>query len=84
MLKHASSHLHALIIAALETGCRLGELRVLQWRDVEDVTGPKGEPLARYLLLPAGKTKTNQTRRVSISSRLGESIDVSSRNDGTC
>jgi integrase len=35
LLKHASRHLHALIVAALSTGCRLGELLGLQWKDVE-------------------------------------------------
>ncbi len=33
-------HLYALIIAALETGCRLGELLSFQWRFVDLVRAP--------------------------------------------
>jgi integrase len=51
--------LRDLIIAALETGCRLGELLSLQWDQV------RGE-----LFLPAGKTKAKKPRRVPVSSVL--------------
>jgi integrase len=59
LLIHAG-RLHDLIIAALETGCRQGELLSLQWRQI----------LAREIFLPAGKTKAKKTRRVPISSVL--------------
>jgi integrase len=49
LLAEAGRHLYALIVAALETGCRLGELLGLQWRDVRDSEN--------VLLLPARKTK---------------------------
>src|SRR5262249_55235413 len=61
--------LQALIIAALETGCRLGELLSLQWRQV-----------GRDLFLPAGKTKAKRARRVPISTRLQTLLD-GRRND---
>lgn len=55
LLAHAGPHLRALIVAALSTGCRLGELLSLQWSQVRrDERG-----VARRLVLPAAKTKTN-------------------------
>ena len=62
LLAHANSHLHAIIIAALETGCRLGELLAIQWRDVRWGEG--------IILLPASKTKTNEARAVLVTRRL--------------
>jgi integrase len=57
------SHLRAIVEAALETGCRKGELLSLQWSQVELGARPE-------LWLPADKTKTGKGRRVPISSRL--------------
>src|SRR5688572_9875079 len=34
LLKHAGPHLRAVILAALSTGCRLGELLSLQWSQI--------------------------------------------------
>jgi len=61
--------LHDLIVAALETGMRLGELLSLQWQQV------RGD-----LFLPAGKTKAKKPRRVPISSVLRAVLDAR-RND---
>jgi integrase len=69
LLIHAG-RLKDLITAALETGCRQGELLSLQWRQV----------LAHDLFLPAGKTKAKKTRRVRISSELRKVLDAR-RND---
>jgi integrase len=66
---HAGA-LRDLIIAALETGCRQGELLSLQWRQV----------LPSEIFLPAGKTKAKKTRRVPISSVL-HSVLERRRND---
>lgn len=55
--------LRDLIVAALETGCRIGELLSLQWHQVS--FSPKAE-----LFLPASKTKTQKDRRVPMSSVL--------------
>src|SRR6185369_142797 len=62
LLAAASPHLQALIIAALETGCRVGELLSLQWHQVrwDD----------NVLLLPAHKTKTATARDVPMTTRL--------------
>jgi integrase len=58
-----SPHLRALVEAALETGCRQGELLSLQWHQV------RSQPRAE-LFLPAQKTKTKRDRRIPISTRL--------------
>jgi integrase len=65
----AGTDLSALITAALETGCRLGELLSLQWDQV------RGD-----LFLPAGKTKAKKPRRVPISTVLRAVLDAR-RND---
>lgn len=61
--------LRDLIVAALETGCRRGELLSLQWSQV------RGD-----LFLPAGKTKAKKPRRVPISTVLQTVLDAR-RND---
>lgn len=55
-------------MAALETGCRSGELLSLQWRDVREVDN--------VLLLPAGKTKDGEARDVPITSRLRAVLEM--------
>jgi integrase len=57
--------LRPIVEAALETGCRRGELLSLQWWQVKDLDG--ANPL---LDLPASKTKTKRDRVVPISGRL--------------
>jgi integrase len=61
--------LNAIIMAALDTGMRRGELLSLQWWQVGDA-----------LLLPATKTKAHADRRVPISTRLRGVLDAR-RND---
>jgi integrase len=65
----AAGGLRDLIIAALETGCRKGELLSLQWSQV------RGD-----LFLPAGKTKAKKPRRVPISTVLA-AVLATRRND---
>ncbi len=59
----AARGLQPLIVAALETGCRRGELLSLQWHQVRFT--PRAE-----LFLPAQKTKAKKDRRVPISTAL--------------
>ena len=66
LLAAADSHLKALIVAALSTGCRLGELLTLQWHQV--ARDAKGE--YQQLVLPASRTKTNEARVLPIGRRL--------------
>jgi len=61
----AAGRLEALVAAAVETGCRKGELLSLQWYQVR--FSPRAE-----LYLTSGKTKTKRDRRIPISSVLLE------------
>lgn len=69
----AANQLRPLIVAALETGCRKGELLSLQWHQVR--FSPKAE-----IFLPAQKTKAKKDRRVPISSALRAILEAR-RND---
>ncbi len=72
LLAHASPYLQALVVAALSTGCRLGELLSLQWKQIQvDATG---QP--RTLLLPAAKTKTHEARLLPIGTRLRAMLEM--------
>jgi integrase len=62
--------IRALIEAALETGCRRGELLTLQWSQVR-LDGPRPA-----LVLTAAKTKTKTLREVPISARLRAVLDM--------
>jgi integrase len=62
-LLREARRLEDLITAALETGCRKGELLSMQWRQVR--FSPRAE-----LFLPAQKTKAKRDRRVPVSSVL--------------
>lgn len=73
LLEYAEPHLHALIVAALETGCRLGELLSLQW--------PQVRWMENVVLLPT--VKTSEVRDVPITSRLRELLEMRrQRTDG--
>ena len=61
--------LRPLVEAALETGCRRGELLGLQWYQVQ--LEPRAE-----IWLPASKTKTGKARRVPISTRLKSILEM--------
>lgn len=63
LLPACGARLRAIVEAAIETGCRKGELLSLQWSQVQLTGRPE-------LWLPADKTKTGKARRVPISSRL--------------
>jgi integrase len=68
LLAAAGPHLQALILAALETGCRRGELLTLQWGQVDLDAGT--------VFLPAAKTKTAEDRTISITGRLRAVLDM--------
>jgi integrase len=68
LMQHAGDHLRALIVAALETGCRVGELLNLRWSDVLWTDEP--QPKMRKFVLSADRTKTARTRTIPITSRL--------------
>jgi integrase len=58
------AHLRPVIICAVDTGMRAGEMFSLRWRDVH-----KG-----FIQIPALNTKTIETRRVHVSDRLKEEL----------
>lgn len=72
LLKHATPHLRALIVAALTTGCRLGELLSLQWCQIQ--RDERGQ--ARWIVLEAAKTKTDTARTIPIGPRLRAELDM--------
>lgn len=68
LLDAAPDLLKALIIAALETGMRKGELLALRWQDVHAATDT--------ILLPAAITKTNEARDVPMTARLKAVLEL--------
>jgi integrase len=68
LLRVAASHLQALIIAALETCCREGELLGLQWGDVSLTRGE--------IVLRAEETKDRETRIIPVSRRLRAILEM--------
>jgi integrase len=66
--KSSGLRLSGLIIAALETGCRRGELLSLQWGDVD-----LGR---RELVIRAGNAKDREVRRLPISTRLAAVLEM--------
>ena len=71
LLQHAGDHLRSVIIAALETGCRRGELLSLQWRHVHLEEG--------VIRLDAENTKTKEARSVPITQRLRAVLEMRTR-----
>lgn len=69
------ARLRPIVEAALETGCRRGELLSLQWWQVKDLDGVNPR-----LDLPASKTKTRRDRVVPLSGRLQAILEMR-RND---
>ena len=66
--KEANPYLRDLIVAALETGCRSGELQSPTWSQIRWTDN--------ILLLPANKTKTNQPRAIPMTSRLRAMLET--------
>lgn len=68
LLSAAEPHLQAVIIAALETCCRQGELLTLRWADV---SLDRGE-----IILRAEHTKDRENRIIPISDRLRALLEM--------
>ena len=56
------THLRPIIIAALDTGCRRGELLKMRWRDVDFAVS--------IITIQAFNTKTMRERQVSLTTKL--------------
>jgi integrase len=65
------SHLRPLVIAAIDTGCRFGELIKLRWTEVDFDSG--------IITIQAFNTKTMRERQVSITSRLMNELEILQR-----
>jgi integrase len=72
LLAQAGPHLHALFIAALESGCRRGELLSLHWRAI--LVDSHG--IFQTISLRAENTNTDTARRVPISSPLRAVLEM--------
>jgi integrase len=72
LLDHADPHLRAVLVAALSTGCRIGEILSLQWCQIR--RDEKGKP--RWVVLPATKTKTGEARVVPVGDRLRAELSM--------
>ena len=76
LLAASGPHLQALIIAAVETGMRRGEILSLQWEQVEGmkVDSERKNKITwaprASIFLPHEKTKTKTDRRIPTSTRL--------------
>ena len=68
LLEAANPWMQRLIIAALETGMRRGELLKLQWRHVDLTRG--------HINIPAEITKTAEGRKVIMSARLRPVLEM--------
>jgi integrase len=75
MSEQPAARLRPIVEAALETGCRTGELLSMQWYQIRALDGTRPE-----VVLPAAKTKTARDRVVPISTRLKALLDMR-RND---
>jgi integrase len=62
------AHLRPIVIAAIDTGCRRGELLALRWRDVDFEHG--------LITIQAFNTKTMKERQVSITARLSQELNA--------
>ncbi len=68
LMRHAGPHLQALIVAALQTGCRLGELLSLRWRDIRWREG--------VIALLSRQTKTAKARTLPMTGRLRAVLEM--------
>ena len=66
MCKGRREHLRPLIIFAIETACRRGEIQAVKWENVNTA--------ARSIRIEGTTTKTLKTRLVPVSSRLAETL----------
>ena len=73
LLNVSPVHLRPIIIMALETGCRRGEILGLKWADVDTKNG----------MIYVGETKTNTPRHVPMSPRVRETLKALPRRLGT-
>jgi integrase len=67
LLAKASSHLKPMLIMAMNTGMRPGEVRTLRWAYIDRKTG--------FIRLPASSTKENKEKTIPINSHVKTVLD---------
>ncbi len=72
LLANAAPHIRQLVVCALDTGMRLGEILELQWKDVS----------LKKRLIMIEKSKTGRRREVPVSDRLGAILESLGRDVG--
>ena len=81
LLAAAPARLYRVIVAALETGARLGELLSLQWRDVDRRRDTAGQvQYGPELRIRAEHAKDAELRHIPISTRLAAVLDMARLN----
>lgn len=65
---HHRKHLKPILICALDTGMRRGEILSLRWRDIDFVNG--------LITIQAFNTKTMKERQVSLTARLSRELQI--------
>ncbi len=75
LLTASPKHLKPILIAAHETGMRAGEIFSLQWEQVDLESG--------FITLKPEQTKTNEPRKIPISTLLHETLTQSKRKEGS-
>ena len=76
LLQRAGPHLRDLILAGIATGCHLGELLSLQWKDVRVTTGPQGQTRQYFVLVGREDQNGGYRRVVPVGTRLAAVLDL--------
>src|ERR1019366_458202 len=74
LLPQAAPHLHGLVIAALDTGMRRGELLSERWEHIDFSR--------RLLFVTHSKTAGNEAREIPLTTRLFELLSAAPQKDG--
>lgn len=67
----AADHLKPFVVMAFNTGMRLGEIRTLEWKDIDRKAG--------IIRLPKEKTKTRSDRVIPINHHVKEALSLVTR-----
>lgn len=74
LLKAAASHLKGIVIAALDTGMRRGELLAQRWEDIDF--------FRKVLVVTKSKTAEGESRELPLTNRLFEFLSVNRKSKG--
>jgi integrase len=74
LLESAKGHLHTMLVAALDTGMRRGELTSQLWQDIDFAQ--------KMLYVTRSKTPEGESREIPLSSRLLELLSAGRQTEG--